>query len=71
MSPSAHTPRNYQIEELTRGIQYPLPAIKWRHLKVISEFLEEAWDSLLITQSQNLRTKEEVEVVVYNLLCKF
>lgn len=58
MNPS----RNYQVEELMRGIQRPLPALKRRPLAVIAELLTEAWNGLLETQEQILRTKEEKEL---------
>jgi len=59
---SSSPPRNYQIEELMGGIQRPLPAMQRRPLRVIAEFLTEAWNGLLATQEQVLRTKEEKEV---------
>jgi hypothetical protein len=54
--------RNYQVDELMRGIQRPLPALQRRPLRVIAEFLVEAWNGLLETQGQVLRTNEEKEV---------
>lgn len=54
--------RNYQVEELMRGIQRPLPALQRRPLRVIAEFLIEAWGGLLETQEQVLHTSEEKEV---------
>lgn len=62
MSPTSHPPRDYQIAELTQGIQLPLPALQRRHLKVITEFLAEAWNGLLESQEQTLRTKDEPEI---------
>ncbi len=54
--------RDYQIEELTRGVQLPLPALQRRHLLVIAELLTEAWDDLLEVQEQILRSKPEPDV---------
>lgn len=54
--------RNYQVEELMRGSQRPLPALQGRPLRVIAEFLVEAWNGLLKTQEKVLRTTEEKEV---------
>jgi len=62
MSQPGHPPRDDQIAELTRGAELPLPALKSRHLKVIAEFLVRAWEGLLETQQQVIRTKEEVEI---------
>jgi hypothetical protein len=62
MSEPGHAPRDYQIEELTRGVVLPLPALKSRHLKIIAEFLVRAWEGLLETQEQVMRTKEEAEI---------
>lgn len=58
MSPS----RSYQVEEMMRGIQRPLPSLQRRPLRAIAEFLVEAWNGLLETQEHVLRTSEEKEV---------
>ena len=62
MSQPYHLPRDYQIAELTRGADFPLPALKSRHLKIIAEFFVRAWEGLLETQKQVMRTKEEPEI---------
>ena len=62
MRPTSQPPRDYQIAELTRGIQLPLPPLHRRHIKVIAEFLAEAWNGLLISHEQVLCTKEEKEI---------
>lgn len=62
MSLPSNKCRDYQIAELTQGIQLPLPALQQRHLIVISEFLTEAWNGLLRNQEQFLRSKAEPEV---------
>ncbi len=59
MRPTFQTPRDYQIAELTRGIQLPLPPLHPRHIKVIAEFLAEAWNGLLINQEQVLFAEDE------------
>ena len=51
MSQPGHPPRDYQIAELTRGAEFPLPALKSRPLKVIAEFLVRAWEGLLETHA--------------------
>ena len=61
MSQPCHPPRDYQIGELTRGVE-SLPALKSYHLKIIAEFLVLAWQGLLKTQQQVMRTKEEPEI---------
>ena len=38
MSRPGHPPRDYQIAELTSGVELPLPALKSRHLRIIAEF---------------------------------
>lgn len=55
-------PRNYQIEEFMRGIEQPVSPLQSRHLKVIAELLEAAWDGLLEDHEWVLRHKEEKEV---------
>src|SRR5690348_3430727 len=62
MSQPGHPPRDYQIAELTRGVELPLPALQPRHLKIIAEFLVRAWEGLLETQQQVMHTKAEVEI---------
>lgn len=62
MSQPRHPPRDYQIAELTRGVELPLPALQSRHLTIIAEFLVRAWQGLLATQEQVLRTKKEEEI---------
>jgi hypothetical protein len=62
MSQSGHPPRDYQIAELTRGVELPLPTLQSRHLKIIAEFLVRAWEGLLETQQLVIRTKEEREI---------
>ena len=62
MSQPSHPPRDYQITELTRGVELPLPALKARHLTIIAEFLVRAWQALLKTQELVMRTKEEPEI---------
>jgi hypothetical protein len=62
MRPTSQPPRDYQIAELTRGIQLPLPPLNRRHIKVIAEFLAEAWNGLRISHEQVLCTKEEKEI---------
>lgn len=56
------SPRDYQITELTRGIQLPFPAMQRRHLLVLVELLTEAWEDLLESQEQILRSKEEPDI---------
>lgn len=62
MSQPSRPPRDYQIAELTRGVEFPLPALKARHLTIIAEFLVRAWQALLETQEVVMRTKEEPEI---------
>jgi hypothetical protein len=62
MSQPGYPPRDYQITELTRGVELPLAALKSRHLKIIAEFLIQAWEGLLPTQELVMRTQEEVEI---------
>ena len=62
MSQPGHPPRDYQIAELTRGVELPLPALQPRHRTIIAEFFVRAWQGLLDTQEQVMRTKEEVEI---------
>lgn len=62
MTPNSQLPRGYQIAELTRGIQLPLPPLQRRHIKVIVEFLAEAWNGLLTNQEKVLREKDEPEI---------
>jgi len=62
MSSPGHQPRDYQIAELTRGVDPPLPALQSRHLKIIAEFFVRAWQGLLETHAQVMRTKEEPEI---------
>jgi hypothetical protein len=52
-------PRSYQVEELMRGIQLPIPPLQHRPLKAIVELLTEAWNTLLETHENILRTDEE------------
>lgn len=58
MSPS----RSYQVEELMRGVQLPLPPLKRRPLREIAEFLVAAWTGLLEEHEDVLRNDEEKEV---------
>lgn len=58
MSPS----RDYQVEELMRGIQLPLLPLQRRPLKAIAELLVEAWNGLLEESENVLRSDEEKEV---------
>lgn len=62
MSQPGHPPRDYQIAVLTHGVELPMPALKSRHLKIIAEFLVRAWEGLLATQEQVMRTQKEVEI---------
>jgi hypothetical protein len=62
MSQPVHPPRDYQIAELTRGVELPRPPLQPRHLKIIAEFLVRAWEGLLETQQQVMRTKAEPEI---------
>lgn len=62
MSQPPHSPRDHQIAELTRGVELPLPTLKAYHLKILAEFLVRAWQELLATQQQVMRTKEEPEI---------
>jgi len=62
MKRTSYPSRDYQIEEMTRGIQLPIPPMQRRHLQVIAEFLTAAWNSLMKTQEKILLTKEEVEI---------
>lgn len=55
-------PRDYQIAELTRGVQLPFNSLQRRHLLVILELIAESWAELLTVQEQNLRTKPEPDV---------
>jgi hypothetical protein len=50
------------MAELTRGLLLPLPALQQRHLKVIAEFLTDAWNGLLETWEGILHTADEPEV---------
>ena len=59
MSQPGHPPRDYQIDELTRGVEFPLPALTSRPLKVIAELLVLAWEGLLETHQQKIRMEEE------------
>jgi len=61
MTPVLH-PRDYQIAELTRDIKLPLRALHRRHLRVIGEFLTEAWNDLMETQQQHLQSEDEPDV---------
>jgi len=62
MRPTSQPPRDYQVAELTRGIQLPLPPLHRRHIKVIAEFLVEAWNGLLVNNEQVLRAEDEPEI---------
>lgn len=41
-------PRDYQIAELTRGVQLPFNSLQRRHLLVILELIAESWAELLL-----------------------
>lgn len=62
MSPPSHAPRDYQIAELTHGIQLPLPSLQRRHIMVIAEFLASAWTGLLTTRKKVLLSEDEPEI---------
>jgi len=62
MRPTSQPPRDYQIAELTRGIRLPLPPLHRRHIKVIAEYLAEAWNGLLMDHEQVLCADDEPEI---------
>src|SRR5262245_55830240 len=62
MSQPGRPPRDYQITELMRGAGPPPTALQSRPLKAIAEFLVRAWEGLLETQQQVIRTNEEKEI---------
>ena len=62
MRPTSHPPRDYQISELTRGIQLPLPPLHRRHIIVIADYLAEAWNGLMIDHGQVLSVEDEPEI---------
>lgn len=62
MSPKSQLSRDYQVAELTRGVQLPLPTIQRRHVIVIAEVLKQAWQDLLKTQKQIMTEEEEKEI---------
>jgi len=62
MRPTSQPPRDYQVAELTRGIQLPLLPLQRRHIKVIAEYLAEAWNDLMIDYGQVLSVEDEPEI---------
>jgi hypothetical protein len=55
-------PRIDQIEELTRGIELPLPALHQEHFRFIVEKLSSSWAELVRRRSPALLEKDESEI---------
>lgn len=54
--------RREQIDELTRGLELPFPALHGEHLALIADVLMLAWSDLAQTQGKLLSTGTEAEV---------
>jgi hypothetical protein len=62
MKPSAIHPRVDQIDELTRGLRLPLPAMKMEHLDIIVESLSRAFDDIRTRHQGKVDSGNEAEV---------
>ncbi len=62
MKSSAIRPRLDQIEELTRGLRLPLPAIDMTHLDIIAESLSRAFDDVRTHHPGRVASGSEAEV---------
>lgn len=62
MTPAARPPRPEQIDELTRGLDLPLPALDEAHLTLIAEVLALAWTDLAHSQGRTLLQGSEAEI---------
>lgn len=55
-------PRDYQIAELTRGVQLPLPKLQRRHVTSVADLIITAWQDLLKTQAVVMKNGGETDV---------
>jgi len=55
-------PRPEQIDELTRGLELPFPALHDEHLALIADVLALAWSDLAQTRGQILSAGTEAEI---------
>lgn len=62
MMPSAIGPRPNQIDELTRGLRLPLPAMDAGHLEIIAESLSRAFQDIRSAHPETMAHGSEAEV---------
>ena len=62
MRQPAVRPRRDQVEELTRGVRLPLPAIADDHMEVVADGLRQAFEDVRLRAAATVAAGDEAEV---------